>query len=120
MAEEKAEEKEIKNAEKPKMDWVKIKPAELEKIIIDLYKQGESTAKIGIILRDKHGVPKTRLIGGKRISQILKEAKIKISPEKEIIQKRIDALNAHIGKNKHDIPAKKKLAASLWALKKAR
>ena len=62
-------------SEQSKEQWVGLKPAEIEKIIIDLGKQGEQPAKIGLILRDKHGVPKDRL-ADKKITQILREAGI--------------------------------------------
>lgn len=114
MTEEKIEAKE----EKPKKpEWVKMKPAELEKLVVELYKEGNSTAKIGLILRDKHGVPKAKLVG-KKISKILKDAKIPLRSEKEIIEKRMASLSSHIEKNKHDQPAKKKLVKYLWATKR--
>ena len=112
MAEEVKETKEIK-----KLDWMKMKPAELEKIVVELYKQGESLSKIGLILRDKYGIPKAKLLG-RKIKQVLLDAKIHIMPEKEIAQKKIDMLNKHIEKNKHDQPTRKKLAKQLWAIKK--
>lgn len=102
--------------ETKKFDWIKMKPAELEKIIVELYKQGESVAKIGLILRDKYGIPKAKLLG-KRITEILVNARVPLHSEKEIITKRIDLLNKHIEKNKHDQPARKKLVKELWALK---
>lgn len=113
-----AEEKIEQETEKKKPDWVKIKPAEVEKLIVELGKSGETPAKIGIALRDKHGVPKAKLFG-KRISEVLKESKIKIIPEKELIQNKIDVLNKHMEKNKHDQSAKKRLIKQLWALKRA-
>jgi len=103
--------------ETKKADWVKIKLVELEKIIVELYKQGESIAKIGLVLRDKYGIPKAKLLG-KRIKEILEGAKVQIRSEAEVIQKKIDALNKHMEKNKHDQPAKKKLVKELWALKR--
>jgi len=104
--------------ETKKTDWVKTKPADLEKIVVELYKKGESTAKIGLVLRDKHGIPKAKLLG-KRISEILTAANVPLRSEKEPIQKRIDVLNKHIEKNKHDQSARKKLAKELWAIKRA-
>lgn len=120
MVEEKIkEENQEESSEKKKPDWVKIKPAEVEKLIVELGKSGETPAKIGVALRDKHGVPKAKLFG-KRISQVLKESKIKVVPEKELIQNKINALNKHMEKNKHDQSAKKKLIKQLWALKRAK
>lgn len=100
-----------------KTDWIKIKSAELEKIVVELYKQGETIAKIGLILRDKYGVPKAKLLG-KRIKDILIDAKIQLRSEAEVIQKKIEALSKHIEKNKHDQPARKKLVKETWALKR--
>ena len=50
---------------KSKVVWTKMKQDEVEKIIVDLGKQGEKPAKIGMILRDKYGVPKTKIYGKK-------------------------------------------------------
>ena len=107
--------KELKELKSP--EWVKMKPAELEKLVIELYKQGESTAKIGLLLRDKHGIPKAKLLG-KKITKILKDAKIEVKSEKEKIQKEMEELNRHLEKNKHDITAKRCLMKKLWALSK--
>ena len=109
--------KNMAEEETKKTDWIKIKPAELTKIVTELYKQGESLAKIGLVLRDKYGIPKAKILG-KRIKEILEEAKVTIRSESENIQKKIDALNKHIEKNKHDQPAKKRLVKELWALKR--
>ena len=106
------------NKEIKKTDWIKIKPAELEKIVIDLYKKGETPAKIGLALRDKYGIPRAKLLG-KRIGEILSNAKLVLPSEKSSVQTRIDCLNKHIEKNKHDQSAKKKLAKELWAIKRA-
>lgn len=106
------EKKEIK-----KSDWVKMKQSELEKIVVDLYKQGESQAKIGLILRDKYGVPKAKLLG-RRITKILQDAKIPVRSEKEAVDKKVLNLNRHLEKNKHDQPAKRQLVKQLWALKR--
>jgi len=100
-----------------KPSWIKMKPAELEKIVVDLAKKGESPAKIGLILRDKHGVPKTRLFG-KRITQILDEKGVDYIKEKGVFDGRVEKLKGHIGKNKHDYPASRALTKSLWVLNK--
>lgn len=107
MAEEKAE----------KPDWIKMKPAELEKLIVELGKQGETPSTIGNILRDKHGIPKAKLLG-KKISEILKEHKISFKTEKTITEEKIKSLEAHIAKHKHDKGAKRSMTKSLWAVKK--
>lgn len=100
-----------------KSDWVKIKPAELEKIILDLHKEGNSPSKIGLVLRDKHGVPKARLLG-KKVTQILAENKVKFTTEKEIAANKIQNVEKHISAHKHDYTAKRSLTKRLWAIKK--
>lgn len=97
------------------LSWVKIKPKELQEIVADLAKQGNTPAKIGFILRDKHGIPTTRLLG-KKVTRILKEANTHYITEKEITEKKITNLKSHIAKNKHDHPASRSLAKKLWAL----
>ena len=103
------------NASKP--EWVKMKPAELEKLIVELGKQGETPANIGNILRDKHGVPKAKLMG-KKVSQILNEHKIKFTTEKDLMGVKIKKIEAHAAKHKHDKGAKRSLTKKLWAIKK--
>ncbi|MEK6855642.1 MAG: 30S ribosomal protein S15 [Nanoarchaeota archaeon] len=101
----------------PKPEWVKMKLPELEELVIKLHKEGNSPAIIGNILRDKHGVPKAKLIG-KKISQILVNNKLELPSEKVEVNKKIEKLNAHITKNKHDYTAKKSLAKKQWIIRK--
>ncbi len=100
-----------------KSEWMKIKPAEIEKLILDLHKEGNSPAKIGLILRDKHGIPKSKLVG-KRVTEVLKENKISPLTEKHAAQEKIDNLQKHITQHKHDYTAKRSLSKGLWSIKK--
>jgi ribosomal protein S15P/S13E len=110
--EEKAPKVETK---KEKPNWVKMKPAEVESLIVELAKGGNSPAKIGLILRDEHGIPKTKLFG-KRLSQVLREKGIKFETEEDGMKKKIETLQNHFGKNKHDYQASKALSKKLWAM----
>jgi small subunit ribosomal protein S15 len=101
--------------EKP--EWVTLKPAEIEKLVIELGKQGESPSKIGIILRDKHGIPKVK-ITGKRIAEILSAAGVNYKSEQERVKEKITVLEKHISKNTHDYTAKRALTKKLWLVKK--
>lgn len=105
----------MENEKTEQLSWVKIKPKELQEIVSDLAKQGNTPAKIGFILRDKYGIPTTRLLG-KKVTQILKETKTPYATEKDIIEKRTANLKTHIAKNKHDHPASRSLTKKLWAL----
>ena len=105
------------NMAESKPSWVNMKPAELERIVVDLAKKGTPLAKIGLILRDQHGVPKAKILS-KKISQIIKEANIELKTDKKIIDSKIEKIKAHISKNKHDYPAHRSLTKNLWALHK--
>lgn len=109
----KSEKEELKTSEKS--SWIKTKPAELEKIVIDLAKQGNAPAKIGVILRDKHAIPKVKLLG-KKITKILIDNNVSYIKDKDITAKKIENLKAHLEKQKHDYCAKKSLAKNLWLL----
>jgi small subunit ribosomal protein S15 len=107
------EETEEKKSGRP--SWVKMKPAELEKIIVELSKKGESPAKIGLVLRDKYGIPKTKLLG-KKISQILKDNNLSWKTDEEVMNDKISSLKTHTEKNKHDHSATRALTRRLWDL----
>lgn len=98
-----------------KSGWTKPKPVEIEKIVIDLTKQGNFPSKIGIILRDKYNVPKTKILG-KKITKILKDNNIKYLTEKDLTEKKIEKLKLHIEKHKQDYTASRSLTKQLWAL----
>jgi small subunit ribosomal protein S15 len=100
-----------------KTNWIKIKPAELKKLVIDLHKEGNTPSKIGLILRDKHGIPKSKLLG-KKITHILDEENITYSTDKIVLENKVKNLESHIKKNKHDYSAKRSLTKTLWAIKK--
>ena len=113
MTEEKAEKNETKKENKP--SWIKIKPDEIEKIVVDLVGEGKSPGQIGLILRDKHGVPKTKLFG-KKITRVLNEKDVKYKSDADIIREHTEKLKLHIAKKKHDHPASRSLTKKLWVL----
>jgi len=100
-----------------KHDWIKTTPKELEVLVLEIYKEEKNPAKIGLILRDKHGIPKAKIVG-KKISQILKENKLEPTQNKTLLNNKIKKIGQHLEKNKHDYSAKKSLAKNLWVLNK--
>jgi small subunit ribosomal protein S15 len=98
--------------------WSKIKPKDLENQIVELAKTGESPAKIGLILRDQHGIPKVKTITGKKIKQILEERKVAYKTEKTIVTENVEKIKTHLKNNRKDHPASRSLTKKLWALKK--
>ncbi len=85
--------------------WVKLKPAELEEIIVKLAKEGKQSAEIGLILRDQYGVPSTRDAFKKRVARTMKEHKVynEVLPEDmyNLVRKAVN-LRKHMDKNKKD------------------
>ena len=57
-------------------EWSNTDAAAVTQLIIDLGKEGHSSAVIGTMLRDQHAVPNVRLVIGKRIASVLAENNI--------------------------------------------
>lgn len=76
-----------------------------------LSKEGHPPSKIGIILRDQHGVPLAKPITGKSITEILKERKLSSSlPEDlENLLRKATRLHVHYDRNKADLHNKRAL-----------
>lgn len=54
-------------------DWVELSPDEVEKRILELYEEGNEPSMIGMILRDRYGVPSVKQVTGKKLAEVLKE-----------------------------------------------
>ena len=96
---------------KDKPEWVSLGPKELEKIIVDLAKDGNSSAKIGLVLRDQYGIPSVRPITNKSILTILEDNDLKPDIPEDIanLMKKAVALNEHLKLNKKDLHNKRSL-----------
>ena len=53
--------------------WVRATPEEVEALVVKYAREGVPPSKIGVLLRDVHGIPLVKQITGKRITQILEE-----------------------------------------------
>ncbi len=91
--------------------WCRYTAEEVEALVIRLAKEGHPPSKIGIILRDQHGIPLTKPITGKSVSQILKERELAPSlPEDlENLMRKATRLHVHLDKNKADLGNKRAL-----------
>lgn len=54
-------------------EWVPLTSAEIEAKVGELAKEGHTSARIGLILRDQYGVPLTKTVTGKSVTQIMKD-----------------------------------------------
>ncbi|MHA1911074.1 MAG: 30S ribosomal protein S15 [Candidatus Kariarchaeaceae archaeon] len=86
-------------------EWVEMSSDEIKKKIVELVRQGSSTARIGMTLRDSYGVPSIRLATGLKINQILLEADIKMGIPEDIrnLIARAHNLRNHLVDNKKDL-----------------
>lgn len=98
-------------------EWSKMKPAEIEKLVVDLSKKGNSPEKIGLILRDEHGIPKAKLLG-KKIGQILRENNIDANSEHKNTIKKVERLKEHFKENKHDYSAQRSVIRNAAKIRK--
>ncbi len=95
----------------------KAKSEDIEKIVVELAHEGHSPAKIGLILRDMHGIPRVKS-AGKRITKILDEHHIEYEKEGDILNKKVENVKIHLKKNKHDYTAGRSLTKKLWRIQK--
>ena len=113
VSEEEKTEKKPKKAKKEKT--AEVAPAtdlsvpEIEEKVAELFNQGHSASEIGMMLREQFNVPKTKLVAGKTISQILSEKKLLPEIPEDLLSliKRSVALDLHLQKNKKDYSAKR-------------
>jgi small subunit ribosomal protein S15 len=92
-------------------EWSNTDTAEIEKTVVDLRKTGMGSAQIGLILRDKYGVPNVKLATGKRIGDILRENDLVSDIPEDLRNLIVKALGMrkHLAENNKDIHNKRQL-----------
>jgi small subunit ribosomal protein S15 len=91
--------------------WSNTDVKAIEKVIVDLKKEGYSSSSIGLVLRDQYGVPDVKLVMGKRIDQIIKENGLQSEIPEDLRNLMMKALGLrkHIGENRNDLHNKRQL-----------
>ncbi|PWB54740.1 MAG: 30S ribosomal protein S15 [Candidatus Methanoperedenaceae archaeon] len=91
--------------------WSNTNKDEIENTIQQLGIAGNSSSRIGMILRDRYGVPDVTLVTGKKIVKILKEKDITTKVPEDIHNIIINVLelNKHLIKNPKDVHNKRSL-----------
>ena len=91
--------------------WSNTDVKAIEKVIVDLKKEGYSSSKIGLVLRDQYGVPDVKLVMGKRIDQIIKDNGLQSEIPEDLRNLMMKALGLrkHIGENRNDLHNKRQL-----------
>ncbi len=92
--------------------WFKYTPEEVEALIAKLAKEGNSASSIGVILRDRYGVPLVKPITGKSVTEHVTAAgqAQKIPEDLDYLFRRAEGLRKHLEKNRKDYPNKRALA----------
>ncbi len=85
--------------------WVTLSATEIEDIIVKMAKDGNNSAKIGLVLRDQYGVPDVKLATGKTITAIMKEKGVAPALPEDLanLMRRAIDLNVHLKENRGDI-----------------
>ena len=92
-------------------EWSNTDVQEIEKKIIELRKAGLTCAHIGLVLRDKYGVPNVKLVTGKRVNAIVRENDLDTDiPEdlRNLMHKAL-GMRKHLDENKKDLHNKRQL-----------
>lgn len=100
-----------KPLEKTPPRWIIYKKNEVEKLVVNLAKEGNQSSKIGLILRDRFGIPSVKLITGKTIKQILIENKLYPAFPEDLLNllKKAVNLRNHLSVYKKDYTSKRNL-----------
>ncbi len=88
--------------------WSNTDVKAIEKVIVDLKKEGYSSSRIGLVLRDQYGVPDVKLVMGKRIDQIIKDNGLQSDIPEDLRNLMMKALGLrkHLVENKNDLHVK--------------
>ena len=91
--------------------WVTVGAAETEDLIVKMAKDGMTSAKIGLMLRDQYGIPNVKLLTGKNVTEIMKEKGVASALPEDLssLMRRAIALNVHMRDNKGDLSNKRGL-----------
>ncbi len=91
-------------------EWVEPKKADIEEIILKMAKEGVPGSKIGLALRDKHGVPDVKPILGMSLTAFMKKNKVGSEYPEDFVElvRRAVRMNRHLKKSKKDVLNKAK------------
>jgi len=92
--------------------WCKYAPEEVEALVLKLSREGNAASTIGVVLRDRYGVPLVKSITGKTIHEILKggQQEANLPEDLSTLVRTADGLRRHLEKNRKDYVNKRSLA----------
>ncbi|AEG19418.1 30S ribosomal protein S15 [Methanobacterium paludis] len=94
-----------------KPEWVEYSTEEIEELVLKLNKEGNSTSKIGIILRDQYGIPDVKVVTGQKITKILEKHGHGLEYPEDLMNLIRKAVNVreHLDENPKDLHTKRGL-----------
>jgi small subunit ribosomal protein S15 len=107
--------KKSESMEKPV--WLKYTEEEVKAIILKLANKGLTSEKIGLVLRDQYGIPKSGIFNIK-IRKVLQEKGKFQNPDILNLNEKLRRIEAHYSKNKQDKKSHRALAITQAKLKK--
>jgi small subunit ribosomal protein S15 len=92
--------------------WCKYAPEEVEALVTKLSKEGHGPSAIGIILRDRYGIPLAKQVTGKAVGEILRAEGLSPGIPEDLgsLLKKAESMRKHLEKNRSDSVNKRALA----------
>ena len=92
--------------------WCKYTPEEVEALVLKLSREGNSPSTIGMLMRDRYGVPLVKSLTGKNVQELLRAAQQAgaLPEDLSALLKKADDLRKHLEKNRKDYVNKRSLA----------
>lgn len=84
--------------------WLQYTKEEVIELVLQMAKEGKSASRIGLILRDQHGVPSVKAVTGKTVSEILADNKLLPNYPEDLmnLMRKAVRLHKHMAVNKQD------------------
>jgi len=91
--------------------WVPINATDIEELIVKMAKDGYTSARIGLVLRDQYGVPNVKLATGRTVTEIMAEKGVSPALPEDLsnLMRRAISLNVHLKENRGDVSNKRGL-----------
>jgi len=91
--------------------WCKYQPEEIEALVTKLAKEDNKPSMIGMILRDRYGVPLAKPLLGRKITKVFEQSDLKLKTPEDLdaLIKKAEAMKKHLEKNRKDYSSKRAL-----------
>merc|ERR1711862_119633 len=94
--------------------WATMTPANVTEMMVRNAKKGLTPSQIGVLMRDKYGIPQVRFLTGKKVLRILKKRGCAPSIPEDLYHliKKAVAMRKHMDRNRKDRDCKFRLILS--------